>query len=97
MLNVQFDADSLRQIIREEVRAAIADRLDGDKLPPLLTRVEAMNLLRIKSWKMSELMARPDFPVMREAGVLIPRDKLFIWIDRNTRWVEDNTGYYEAG
>lgn len=52
-----------------------------------------MELLHIGRSKAFELMARDDFPVIREAGVLIPTDKLFKWIDKNTQWVEDNSNY----
>ena len=96
MLSVVFDTDAMRQIIREEVRDALKDLNKTQELPLLLTRTEMMSLLRISSWKATELMGRPDFPVMREAGVLIPTDKLFRWIDRHTQWVEDNTDYYQA-
>ncbi|WP_432355270.1 DNA-binding protein [Sporosarcina sp. A2] len=96
MLNVSFDTEALRQIIREEVRDAIQERMASNTLPPLLTRKEMMALLQISHSKAAELLARPDFPVFREAGLLIPTDKLFKWIDRNTRWVEDNTKYFHA-
>ncbi|WP_252503236.1 DNA-binding protein [Sporosarcina sp. Marseille-Q4943] len=97
MINTSFDVEALRQIIREEVRGVMSEKLQTNTLPPLLTRTELMELLHIGPTKAAELMARPDFPVMREAGVLIPTDKLFQWIDRHTRWVEDNTGFYKVG
>lgn len=96
MFNVEFDAETLRQIIREEVREAVRDSVKSQELPPLLTRKEMMEVLHIGATKAAELMARPDFPVFREAGVLIPTDKLFEWIDKHTRWVEDNTGYFKV-
>lgn len=97
MLTVEFDyekfAEAMRPVIREEVRALNK----STELPPLLTRKEMMALLRIGHSKAAELFARPDFPVMREAGYLIPTDKLFKWIDRHTQWVEDNTKYFRVG
>jgi hypothetical protein len=66
-----------------------------NQLPPLLTRKDLMELFHISQTKTSELLSRPDFPVFREAGVLIPTHKLFEWIDRNTQWVEDNTDYFK--
>lgn len=93
MLNVQFDPEALRQIIREEVREAVISSNKGKDLPPLLTRKELMELLHIGPTKTSELMGRADFPVFREAGLLIPTDLLFKWIEKNTQWVEENTKY----
>lgn len=93
MLNVQFDAEALRQIIREEIREAVIDTQKARELPPLLTRKELMELLHIGQTKASELMGRADFPVFREAGLLIPTDLLFKWIEKNTQWVEDNSSY----
>ncbi|WP_172369614.1 DNA-binding protein [Sporosarcina jiandibaonis] len=96
MFNVQFDAEQLREIIREEVRGALTESIKTRELPPLLTRKEMMDLLRIKPTKAAELLGRPDFPVFREAGVLIPTDKLFQWIDKHTYWVEENTDFFKS-
>lgn len=93
MLNVQFDPEALRQIIREEVREAVIDSNKAKELPPLLTRKELMELLHIGQTKTTELLGRADFPVFREAGLLIPTDLLFKWIEKNTQWVEENTKY----
>lgn len=96
MLTVEFDygqlAEAMRPIIREELKSLNRAK----ELPPLLTRKELMDLLHIGATKASELMARSDFPVLREAGVLIPTDKLFLWIDRHTEWVADNTNYFKV-
>ena len=83
-----------RSIMLEEFQAVVREFTKTQELPPLLTRTEMMALLRISSWKATELMGRPDFPVMREAGLLIPTDKLFLWIDRHTQWVEEETDYF---
>ena len=96
MLNVSFDMDELRSMIREEVKGAVQEVVQAQKLPPLLTRTEMMGVLRIGHCKAAELIARPDFPVFREAGLLFPTDKLFEWVDRNTRWMEDNSDYFKA-
>jgi hypothetical protein len=91
-----FGNEEFRQIIREEIKNAVADVVKQNQLPPMLTREELMQVLRIKSTKCSELLNRPDFPVFREAGVLIPTHLLFQWIEKNTRWVEENTNYFKA-
>ncbi len=96
MLNVSFDMEALRAVIREEVVGAVQDVVEAQKLPPLLTRTEMMEVLRIGHSKAAELLARPDFPVFREGRLLIPRDKLFEWVDQHTRWMEDNTKYFQA-
>ncbi|WP_342512295.1 DNA-binding protein [Sporosarcina sp. FSL K6-1522] len=101
MLTMEFDYDKLAEALlpklREELRQIARDSSPMRDLPPLLTRLELMELLRIGPTRTTELMKRPDFPVMREAGVLIPTDKLFQWIDRHTQWVEDNTSYFKVG
>lgn len=100
LLTMEFDydklAESLRPIIRQEIQECMKERIETQELPPLLTVQHLKDLFHIKSWKASELMGRPDFPVMRQAGVLIHRDKLFEWIDRHTQWVEENTKYFEV-
>lgn len=101
MITMQFDyeklAEALRPVIREEIQVVMKDTSAIQNLPPLLTRVQMMELLHISAWKATELIGRPDFPVMREAGLLFPTDMLFEWIKRNTQWVEDNTKYFQAG
>ncbi|WP_438312321.1 DNA-binding protein [Sporosarcina sp. FA9] len=101
MLTMEFDyeklAEALRPVIREEIQVVMKDTSAIQNLPPLLTRVEMMKLLHISSWKATELIGRPDFPVCREAGLLFPTDMLFEWIKRNTQWIEDNTKYFQAG
>lgn len=96
MFNIQFDTDELRQMIREEVKQAVSDAISTKELPPLLTRKELMKLFHISQTKTSELLGRADFPVFREAGVLIPTKQLFEWIDKHTNWVETNTQYFKS-
>ncbi|MCM3316150.1 helix-turn-helix domain-containing protein [Rummeliibacillus stabekisii] len=96
MFNIQFDTEQLREIISEEVKKAVSEAVSRKELPPLLTRKELMELLHISQTKTSELLGRADFPVFREAGVLIPTKSLFEWIDRHTDWVEENTRYFKS-
>jgi len=95
-INVDFADEQFREILRQEVEKAMADVIRKNELPPMLTKKELMNLLRIKDTKASELLNRPDFPVFREAGVLIPTHLLFQWIEKNTKWLEENSTYYRA-
>lgn len=101
MLTMEFDYEKLAEALLPkllgEMQTVMDERLGNHELPPMLTITQLKEFLHIKSWKASELLGRPDFPVLREAGVLIPRDKLFEWIDRNLDWVEDNTKYFQAG
>ncbi|SFI03097.1 MULTISPECIES: helix-turn-helix domain-containing protein [unclassified Bacillus (in: firmicutes)] len=91
---LSFDVESFRQIIREEVERATVHIQKQNELPPFLTVTELMELLHIKRTKASELLNRSDFPVFREAGVLIPTHLLFQWIEKHTSWVEENTEFY---
>lgn len=98
MLSLDKDAfrEMFSEIIKEEVTKALQD-FRTTQLPPMLTKQQLEKLLNIKHAKASELLNRPDFPVFREAGVLVPTHLLFKWIERNTRWVEDNTNYFQKG
>lgn len=93
-VNLDFADDNFREMLREEIKNAVADVIRQNQLPPMLTRKQLMQLFSIGETKASELINRSDFPVMREAGILIPTHLLFKWIDRNTRWVEGNTDYF---
>ncbi|GGE58381.1 helix-turn-helix domain-containing protein [Priestia taiwanensis] len=95
MITANFDIEPLRQIIREEMERANFHRDKQNELPPMLTITQLMELLHIKRTKASELLSRADFPVFREAGVLIPTHLLFQWIEKHTSWMEENTDYYE--
>jgi hypothetical protein len=98
MFTIQYDEQFI-----EKLAAKIADRASEmllerfqshNDLPLVLTRDEAMNVLRCGPTKMAELMARPDFPVTREFGVKIPTHLLMKWIEKNTNWVSENTNYF---
>lgn len=99
MLTLNFDEEVIEKLAEKIASRAFEmfkDKTDSSKnLPHLLTRSEAMKLLRCGETKMSELMARPDFPVNRDIGVKIPTQLLFKWIEKNTCWVESNTNFYQ--
>lgn len=98
MLTLNFDDDMIDKLAEKIAGRAyeiLKDRINSSNdLPHLLTRAEAMKVLRCGDTKMAELMARPDFPVNRDIGVKIPTQLLFKWIEQNTRWVENNTNYF---
>lgn len=100
MLTMEFDYEKLAEALLpkliKEMELMMEDGFVKQELPPMLTVNQFKEVLHIKSWKASELLGRPDFPVLREAGVLIPRDRLFEWIDRNLDWVEENTNYFQV-
>ena len=85
---ITMTLDEFREIINEEVKAAVEETISYKQLPPLLNKDQLMEVLHIKASTLSKLMARPDFPVLENVGVgrLVPTDKLFEWIDRNGRW-----------
>ncbi|MEH7392440.1 hypothetical protein [Bacillus sp. JJ1474] len=87
--------DAIAQKIADRATEIITERISSlNNLPLVLTREEAMNVLRCGPTKMAELMARPDFPVNREFGVKIPTHLLMKWIEKNTNWIEQNTHYF---
>jgi hypothetical protein len=94
-VNLDFADEKFREVLRQEIEKAVADVVRKNELPPMLTRQELMELLRIGQTKASELLNRSDFPVFREAGVLIPTHLLFKWIEKNTRWLEKNSRYFD--
>ncbi|MEC1428822.1 DNA-binding protein [Bacillus sonorensis] len=97
---IQIDQEAFkamfREIIAEEVAKAMQD-FRTTQLPPMLNKKDIMKLFGIQVTKASQLLNREDFPVFREAGVLVPTHLLFKWIERNTQWVEENTNYFKKG
>jgi hypothetical protein len=98
LFTMQYDEGFIEKIaskIADRAAEILVERISSiNDLPLILTREEAMNVLRCGPTKMAELMNRPDFPVTREVGVKIPTHMLMKWIERNTRWVEENTNYF---
>ncbi|MCI3197666.1 hypothetical protein GXP75_18725 [Bacillus sp. HU-1818] len=98
MFTMQYDDKFIDQIaakIADKATDLLVERIGSlNELPHILTREEAMKVLRCGSTKMAELMARSDFPVNDECGKKIPTALLFKWIEHNTRWVDENTLYY---
>lgn len=101
MFTMQYDEKFIEQIaakIADRATDMLVERLSSlNQLPHILTRTEAMEVPRCGPTKMAELMARPDFPVNEECGKKVPTTLLFKWIESNTRWVAENTAYYQKG
>lgn len=95
---MQFDEKLIEQLankIADRATDILAERIGSlNNLPLVLTREEAMNVLRCGATTMAELMRRPDFPVSREFGVKIPTHMLMKWVENNTNWMEKNTKYF---
>ncbi|MFC0525812.1 DNA-binding protein [Pontibacillus salicampi] len=89
MLKVELDIEELQSLINDAVDKAIERHGLKDKLPPVLTRKQFMELTGIGDSKCAELFNREDFPVIREFGY--PRvitEKLFEWMEYHTNSVE---------
>ena len=87
---VLLSLDDLRKIVREEVETAVKKVEARNDLPPVLTRVQMMELLQISHEKASELLGRSDFPTIKEAGgVKIRTAHLFKWLDDHTLWSKE--------
>jgi hypothetical protein len=101
LFKVDFDddlIDALAVKIANRATEILEDRIHSmsNDLPLVLTREEAMQVLRVGATTMSELMRRPDFPVNREFGIKIPSHMLMKWIEQHTRWMEQNSNYFQA-
>jgi hypothetical protein len=101
MLKLDFDdelIETLASKIANRATEMMQERLSSmtNDLPVVLTREEAMKVLRVGATTMSELMRRPDFPVNRQFGIKIPTNLLMKWIEQNTSWVDQNTNYFKA-
>lgn len=101
MLTMELDYEKLAEALAPKLLAGMKDVVKlyspMQDLPPVLTRERLMEVLCIGPTKTTELLKKPGFPVCREAGVLVRTDRLFEWIDENTQWVEDNSGYFKVG
>ena|SRR5690625_560313 len=84
MAQITFSDDFIQAIANEVVRQAVPillQELEQNKLPPLLTRKEFMELAGIGESKCAELFHRSDFPVNRELGhPRVPTKAFFEWI-----------------
>ncbi len=99
MLKLAFDDELINKLaekIADRSIEIVLERINAmdNNLPPVLTREEAKKLLKCGETKMSELLARPDFPVNRDFGIKIPTRLLIEWIERNTQWINQNTNYF---
>ena len=85
MIDVTFDVESLRKVIRQEVRLAVKEALRERQLPILLSVAEAAELLGISTPKMHQVVKIDGFPVTYDFGhAKIPSDLLLKWIKRRT-------------
>ncbi|MER1958837.1 MAG: DNA-binding protein [Solibacillus sp.] len=98
MLSEDFKSEMLnefRKIYREELEAALGEQklVKITELPPFLTKDHLKKILHIGNTKASELLNRADFPVLREAGVLVPSHLFIKWVEQNTEWIELNSQF----
>lgn len=96
MFQLQIDdktVDSIAEKIAIKAFEKFSKKMEmHTDLPPLLSREQLKEFLGIKDNKASELLARKDFPVLREVGrPKIPTKQLLLWIDNNTEWITENT------
>ncbi|KIL74176.1 hypothetical protein [Bacillus badius] len=101
MSTMQYDEQFVEMLaakIADRATEIMTDRINSRNtdLPHILTREETMDVLRCGKSTLAELMRRPDFPVTKEFGTKIPTHLLFKWIEKNTRWVDENTDYFKA-
>ena len=83
---IMLNAKELRELIREEVEAAVSKIEARDHLPPVLTKKQVMEVLNISHYTATELLGRADFPAIREAGhVKVRKERLFEWLDAHTQ------------
>gem|GEM_PF-742865 len=98
MFKLEFDdevIDAVASKIADRAYQKLTERLDArEQWPPLLNRKGLMAFLGIKENKASELLNRPDFPVIRDFGhPKVPTHLLMKWIDDHTQWIADNTNF----
>ena len=59
--------------------------LTFDTMPPVLNATQLSEVLGISRAGAYNLMHREDFPTLQIGKrMLVPRDKLMVWIERNT-------------
>lgn len=59
--------------------------LTFDTMPPVLNATQLSEILGISRAGAYNLMHREDFPTLQIGKrILVPRDKLMVWIERNT-------------
>ncbi|XYU16989.1 hypothetical protein ACS3OL_14090 [Bacillus pumilus] len=89
--------DQMQKLFQEAYEKGVEDGRTKYALKPVLTRKEAMEVLRCKETKMAELVARSDFPKNPMLGRNIPTKQLLEWIDLHTEWMKENTDYFKKG
>jgi|SRR5699024_9745149 len=97
MFQFQIDESTVNQIaehIANQAFEKFSKKIDNQmNLPTVLNRERLKEVLDIKDNKVSELLARADFPVLRETGrPKVPAKQLLVWIDQHTEWMDENVG-----
>ncbi|WP_163538272.1 hypothetical protein [Gracilibacillus sp. YIM 98692] len=88
MPTIQFEQTEIQLMVSELKKQLIPEirkELEMiDKLPPLMTRKQFMEVANIKDKKCNELFNRSDFPVTRELGhPRVVTAKLFEWLEKD--------------
>jgi hypothetical protein len=101
LIKLDFDEEAVESVankIAEMAFQKLKVMIDSNsKWPPLLSKSDLMEFAGIKAGKASELLNRPDFPVIRDFGhPRVPLHLLMKWIEEHTDWMEENAPNYDS-
>jgi hypothetical protein len=100
LIKVDFD-DAFMEVAATKIADRAFEKLsvkleEANKWPPMLGHQEIKQFFGCGTTLASQLMNRADFPRVPDVGrKCVPLHLLYLWIDKHSEWVQDNTNYFE--
>lgn len=93
-LESKFLEERLNLLFQKAYEKGLEDAQRRFGFPEVLTKDHLVQMFQIEKPTVNKLVARPDFPKLKNIQARYPRDQVLAWINENSTWVSNNTNYY---
>lgn len=86
--------ERLQALFQKAYEQGVKDAKRQFYFPEVLTKDHLVEMFQIEKPTVNKLVARPNFPKLKNIQARYPRDQVLAWINENSTWVSNNTNYY---
>lgn len=85
----------MEELFQKAYEKGVEDGMKRFSYPPILKNSHLAEILQIAMPTVIKVTSNPSFPRLKAIKGRYPRDAVFAWINENSTWVEENTGYFK--
>lgn len=88
-MEAQLFQHRMEELFQKAYAKGVEDGRTKFSYPPVLTNKHLVEILQVKLPTVNKIVGNPTFPKLKEIRARYPRDEVFLWIDRNTTYIEN--------